>query len=65
MALMFSGYAVGGMMSAGLGIWIVPRFGWEIMFFLAAVPLALLPLMIKYLPESLTFLITQNREQEA
>ncbi|MEI8599311.1 MFS transporter [Vibrio sp. M60_M31a] len=64
-ALMFSGYAVGGMMSAGLGIWIVPRFGWEIMFFLAAVPLALLPLMIKYLPESLTFLITQNREQEA
>lgn len=62
---MFSGYAVGGMMSAGLGIWIVPRFGWEIMFFLAAVPLALLPLMIKYLPESLTFLITQNREQEA
>ncbi|ANQ27961.1 MFS transporter [Vibrio natriegens] len=64
-ALMFSGYAVGGMISAGLGIWIVPRFGWEIMFFLAAVPLALLPLMIKYLPESLTFLITQNREQEA
>ncbi|WP_319556288.1 MFS transporter [uncultured Vibrio sp.] len=64
-ALMFSGYAVGGMMSAGLGIWIVPRFGWEIMFFLAAVPLALLPLMIKYLPESLTFLVTQNREQEA
>nr|WP_321273726.1 MFS transporter [uncultured Vibrio sp.] len=64
-ALMFSGYAVGGMMSAGLGIWIVPRFGWEIMFFLAAVPLVLLPLMIKYLPESLTFLVTQNREQEA
>ena len=46
-ALMFSGYAVGGMMSAGLGIWIVPNFGWEIMFYLAIVPMLLLPLMIK------------------
>ena len=26
-ALMFSGYAIGGMLSAGLGIWIVPNWG--------------------------------------
>lgn len=64
-ALMFSGYAVGGMMSAGLGIWIVPNFGWEIMFYLAVVPLLLLPLMIKYLPESVAFLMAQKREAEA
>ncbi|WP_445402124.1 MFS transporter [Zobellella sp. An-6] len=64
-ALMFSGYAVGGMMSAGLGIWIVPNYGWEIMFYLAAVPMLLLPLMIKYLPESVAFLMAQNRQQEA
>lgn len=60
---MFSGYAVGGMMSAGLGIWIVPNFGWEIMFYLAAVPpLLLLPLMMKFLPESVAFLMAQKRE---
>ncbi|MEP3561543.1 MAG: MFS transporter [Marinobacter sp.] len=64
-ALMFSGYAVGGMISAGLGIWIVPNFGWEIMFYLAIVPMLLLPLMIKYLPESVAFLMAQKREGEA
>lgn len=64
-ALMFSGYAVGGMMSAGLGIWIVPNYGWEIMFYLAVIPLLLLPLMLKFLPESVAFLMAQKREGEA
>ena len=64
-ALMFSGYAVGGMMSAGLGIWIVPNYGWEIMFYLAAVPMLMLPLMLKFLPESVAFLMAQKREGEA
>lgn len=64
-ALMFSGYAVGGMMSAGLGIWIVPNYGWQIMFYLAIVPMLLLPLMIRYLPESVAFLMAQNRKEEA
>lgn len=64
-ALMFSGYAVGGMMSAGLGIWIVPNYGWEIMFYLAAVPLLMLPLMLRFLPESVAFLMAQKRDEEA
>lgn len=64
-ALMFSGYAVGGMMSAGLGIWIVPNYGWEIMFYLAFVPMLMLPFMLKYLPESVAFLMAQKREDEA
>jgi AAHS family benzoate transporter-like MFS transporter len=63
-SVMFSGYAVGGMMSAGLGIWIVPSFGWQIMFYLAVVPLLILPLVIKYLPDSVGFLIRQKRENE-
>lgn len=64
-ALMFSGYAVGGMMSAGLGIWIVPNYGWEIMFYLAVVPMLMLPFMVKFLPESVAFLMAQKREGEA
>ncbi|MDX1654069.1 MAG: aromatic acid/H+ symport family MFS transporter [Candidatus Competibacteraceae bacterium] len=63
-AVMFSGYAVGGMMSAGLGIWIVPSFGWPVMFYLAAMPLLVLPLIIKYLPDSVGFLLGQGREDE-
>lgn len=40
-ALMFSGYSVGGMVAAGLGIGLIPSYGWKPMFFIAAVPLLL------------------------
>ncbi|MGJ8481574.1 MFS transporter [Sphingobium yanoikuyae] len=60
-ALMFSGYAVGGMAAAGLGIWLLPLFGWQAMFFAAAVPLILLPLVLRGLPESAGFLVRQGR----
>ena len=55
-AIMFSGYAIGGMASALLGAWLVPTYGWEIMFYLASIPLFTLPLIWKFLPESLMFL---------
>ena len=47
-SLMFSGYAIGGMLSAGLGIMIVPSMGWEWMFYLGIIPLFLLPLIWKF-----------------
>lgn len=47
-ALMFSGYAIGGMTSALLGAWLVPQFGWQIMFLLAGIPLLILPILWKY-----------------
>jgi AAHS family benzoate transporter-like MFS transporter len=64
-AVMFSGYSLGGMCSAGLGIFLLPRFGWEVMFFAAIVPLLLLPLIVRYLPESVGFLVRQGRTEEA
>lgn len=64
-AIMFSGYSVGGMLSAGVGIFMLPRFGWESMFFAAAVPLLLLPLILWYLPESIGFLVRQGRVEQA
>ena len=63
-SLMFSGYAIGGMLSAGLGILIVPSMGWEWMFYLGIIPLFLLPLIWKFLPESLGFLMRQGKESE-
>ena len=62
---MFSGYAVGGVMAALLGAWFTPNFGWEIMFFIAGIPFLLLPLIWKYLPESLTFIVQKNQQAEA
>lgn len=64
-ALMFSGYAVGGMVAAGLGIWLLPLFGWQAMFLAAAVPLVLLPLILRGLPESAGFLVRSGEQDKA
>ena len=64
-AIMFSGYSIGGMVAAILGIQLIPVWGWKPMFFIAALPLALLPLVLWKLPESLGFLIRQGRQDEA
>ncbi len=64
-ALMFSGYSVGGMVAASLGIGLIPQYGWKPMFFIAAVPLVMLPLVLWKLPESLGFLIRQGKQEEA
>ncbi|PLT32716.1 aromatic acid/H+ symport family MFS transporter [Bacillus sp. V5-8f] len=62
--LMFSGYCVGGMLSAALGIMLIPNFGWESVFFVAGIPLLSLPLMYKYMPESIAFLLAKNKTEE-
>ena len=64
-ALMFSGYSVGGMVAAGLGIGLIPQFGWKPMFFVAALPLLILPVILWKLPESLGFLIRQGEQEKA
>lgn len=64
-ALMFSGYSVGGMVAAGLGIGLIPYYGWKPMFFVAALPLLMLPLILWKLPESLGFLIRQGKQKQA
>lgn len=62
-ALMFSGYAIGGMTSALLGAWLVADYGWKIMFYIAIIPFLALPIIWKCLPESLMFL-TKKGEQK-
>lgn len=64
-ALMFSGYSVGGMVAAGLGIGLIPHYGWQPMFFVAAAPLLLLPLILWQLPESIGFLVRQGHQEKA
>ncbi|NLJ51247.1 MAG: MFS transporter [Alcaligenaceae bacterium] len=64
-ALMFSGYSLGGVLAAGIGIYVLPRFGWEFMFFAAIVPLLLIPILMWKLPESIGFLVRQGKEEQA
>lgn len=64
-SLMFSGYAVGGMCSALLGMWLVPQFGWKIMFLLGGVPLLLIPMIWLLLPESIDYLVRRKKTEKA
>ncbi|MCE7006463.1 aromatic acid/H+ symport family MFS transporter [Kibdelosporangium philippinense] len=57
-----TGYHVGAVLTALLGILVIPDLGWRAMFIIGAAPaLVLVPLMLKYLPES----ATPNRERTA
>ncbi|WP_344156576.1 aromatic acid/H+ symport family MFS transporter [Kribbella yunnanensis] len=54
--LVMTGYHVGAVLTALLGILVIPSLGWRAMFVIGAAPaLVLLPLMLKYLPESPSF----------
>jgi AAHS family benzoate transporter-like MFS transporter len=62
--LMFSGYAVGGMLAALLGKGLIEAHGWQSVFLAAGVPLLLIPFVLKSLPESLPFLLRKGRLDE-
>jgi AAHS family benzoate transporter-like MFS transporter len=64
-ALMFSGYSFGTVLGAILAILLLDSFGWRLMFWIGAAPLLFVPVMIKFLPESVNFLLSRNRKQEA
>jgi len=62
--LMFSGYAVGGMLAAVLGKGLIESYGWQSVFIAAGLPVVLIPLIVRSLPESMPFLIKAGRLDE-
>jgi AAHS family benzoate transporter-like MFS transporter len=61
-----TGYHVGAVATAGLAIAVIPHLGWRAMFVLGALPaLVLVPLMLRHLPESASFLLARGRRDEA
>jgi AAHS family benzoate transporter-like MFS transporter len=62
--LMFSGYAVGGMLAALLGKGLIEHHGWQSVFLAAGVPVLLIPFILKSLPESMPFLVRRGRVAE-
>ncbi len=55
--LMFSGYAVGGMLAAVVGKGLIESYGWQSVFLAAGLPVLLIPVILKFMPESMPFLI--------
>ncbi|PLP96754.1 MFS transporter [Cupriavidus pauculus] len=62
--LMFSGYAVGGMLAAALGKGLIESYGWQSVFIAAGLPVFLIPMILKSMPESMPFLIKEGRRDE-
>ncbi|WP_020070571.1 MFS transporter [Paraburkholderia caledonica] len=60
--LMFSGYAVGGILAAVIGKHFIADFGWQIVFLAAGVPVLLIPFILGSMPESLSYLVAQGDE---
>lgn len=61
-----TGYHVGAVATALLGLVLLPGVGWRGMFFAGALPgLVVVPLMIRHLAESPAFLLARGRRGEA
>jgi MFS transporter, AAHS family, benzoate transport protein len=62
--VLMTGYHVGAVITALLGIVVIPALGWRAMFVIGALPaLVLVPLILRYLPESESFLQDKARER--
>jgi len=58
-------FPIGLLASSAMGAWIVPRFGWEAMYFIGGTPLILFFTLRKLVPESPRWLAVRDRMAEA
>lgn len=57
---MLCGYAVGSVLATLVGKQFLEKYGWQSVFFAAGAPIVLIPFILKYMPESLPFLMKRN-----
>ncbi len=58
--VMLCGYAVGSVFATLVGKQFLASYGWQSVFFAAGAPVVLIPFILKYMPESLSFLMKRN-----
>lgn len=63
--LMNTGYALGGVSGAIVALFLLNDQNWRILFWIGVLPLLTIPIIIKYLPESVSFLMIRGRRGEA
>ncbi|MFJ9537350.1 MFS transporter [Streptomyces sp. NPDC101225] len=63
--LLMTAHHAGGILSAYVARWLVDPVGWRAAFWVCVVPLVFAPVLVKLLPESLSFLVAKGRTDEA
>lgn len=58
-------FPIGLLASNALGAWVVPRFGWQAMYFIGAMPLILFVVLRRLVPESPRWLAEHKRLDDA
>lgn len=65
-AVTFLGIPLGGILGGVLASWLLPRFGWPSVYVAGGLaPLALLPLLWRRLPESISYLVSRGAQAPA
>lgn len=62
--IVFAGYSIGGILVALTGKQLIQEHGWQSVFFLAITPIALIPFILKTMPESLPALLKKGQTDE-
>lgn len=63
--VLMTAHHAGGILSAYVAKWLVEPVGWRAAFWVCVLPLLFAPVLAKYLPESLSFLVAKGRTEEA
>ncbi|MEU9287875.1 aromatic acid/H+ symport family MFS transporter [Streptomyces sp. NPDC048275] len=63
--MLMTAHHAGGILSAYVAKWLVEPVGWRAAFWVCVVPLLFAPVLAKFLPESLSFLVAKGRTEEA
>ncbi|MCT9869749.1 MFS transporter [Paenarthrobacter aurescens] len=63
--LMYSGYSLGIVAAALAALFVLPVGGWRAVIAIGAAPVVLIPIIWKFLPESLEYLESKGRRSEA
>ncbi|QQX89182.1 MFS transporter (plasmid) [Cupriavidus necator] len=58
-------FPIGLLVSSGIGAWLVPRYGWEVMYYIGAAPLLLYLILGRLAPESPRWLAEKGRLKDA
>ncbi|MEU0970939.1 MFS transporter, partial [Streptomyces sp. NPDC005917] len=63
--MLMTAHHAGGILSAYVAKWLVEPAGWRAAFWVCVLPLLFVPVLLKFLPESLSFLVAKGRGEEA